>query len=309
MRERVVRGRAAARSLGGATFVEANASLPSIPLSRDATSQDCEAVLLANLEFVERTVGAVARRHALSRGDADDFGGLVKLRLISDDYAILRKFRGKSRLTTFLTTVIHNLFRDYRIQQWGKWRPSAAAKRLGNVGVQLESLLYRDHFSFGEACEILRSRFAVGLSDLELVDLAGEIRPRTTRRFESDAPLVRLQGLERGDQRAVDSECEKVAAKLESALGRQLKALDSEERLIVRLRFGEGFTIRAIAIALDYDQRRIYARVRRILGTIREGLAEDGLDSYEVLDLLDWPACAIEAGLSEAVDVLSEEVA
>ena len=44
----------------------------------------------------------------------------MKLKLIENDYAILAKFQGKAKLSTYLTTVIHNMFRDYRIQKWGR---------------------------------------------------------------------------------------------------------------------------------------------------------------------------------------------
>ncbi len=269
------------------------------PLAPDATEDDCRRLFLDLLPFVERTVSAVARRNALSPWEADDLGSQVKLRLISDDYAIFRKFRGKSRLTTYLTTVIQNLFRDFRIQQWGKWRPSAAAKRLGDLGVQLEALLYRDHFSFGEAVEILRNRYQVEASDAELIEMASALRARTTRRFESDAVLSSLEAPERGDQRVVDGEREAAQRRVRNALLRALATLSPENRLILKLRFTDGLTIRAIAATLDLDQRRIYTRVRGILRQVRERVVEQGVSCEEVLELLQWPACAIDGGLGE----------
>ncbi len=45
---------------------------------------------------------------------------------------------------------------DYQNHLWGKWHPSAEAKRLGPMAVRLERLRYRDQLSFEEACrEIL----------------------------------------------------------------------------------------------------------------------------------------------------------
>jgi RNA polymerase sigma factor for flagellar operon FliA len=38
--------------------------------------------------------------------EADDFASHPKLKLIEDDYAILRKFQGRSSLRTYLTVVI-----------------------------------------------------------------------------------------------------------------------------------------------------------------------------------------------------------
>ncbi len=270
------------------------------PLEANASQADCRRLLLERLDFIERTVTAVARRNAMSPWERDDLAGRVKLRLISNDYAILRKFEGKSRLTTYLTTVIQNLFRDFRIQQWGKWRPSAAAKRLGDLGVQLEALLYRDRFSFHEAVELLRSRYGVEASELELLEVAGALRARTTRRFESDSVLSSLAAAERGDQRVVDGERAAASERVRAALARALAALGSEDRLILKLRFTDGLTIRSIAATLDLDQRGIYTRVRKLLGEVRERIVEQGVRCEEVMDLLDWPACSIEAGLGEA---------
>ncbi len=280
-----------------------------LPLDREATSEECRDLLLAHLDFIDRTVGSVARRYALNEWEADDLASQVKLRLLSEDFAVLRKFQGKSRLTTYLTTVIHNMFRDYRIQQWGKWRPSAAAKRAGDLGVQMEALLYRDRYSFDEAVEMLRTRYEVQASLEELVEIASTIKPRTTRRFETDSVLSRLEADDRGDQRVRDGERAELQERVADALKAALAALEAEDRLIVNLRFVEGLTIRSIASTLDLDQRRIYARVRRVLGEVREQIAETGLSSGEILDLLDWPACAVEAGLTGVFPLLSSETA
>lgn len=274
-------------------------AVPVRRLGRGASIADCEALLLEHLDFIERTVRAIARRNALSAWEADDLAAHVKLRLISNDYAIFRRFRGKSRLTTYLTTVIQNLFRDFRIQQWGKWRPSAAASRFGDVGVQLEALLYRDHFTFSEAVGLLRNRYDVEESDRELLEIASHMRPRTTRRFESDSVLVCLRSPDRGDQRVAEGELAGAQERVRRALSSALSSLASEDRLILKLRFADGLTMRSIADTLDLDRRRIYARMRRLLRKVRQRIVEQGVRSEEILELLGWPACAFEAGLAD----------
>lgn len=261
---------------------------------------DYEQLLLENLPLVERTVASVVRRYAVSPWDADDFGGQVKLRLVADDYAVLRKFAGRSRLSTYLTTVIMNLFRDFLIQRWGKWRPSAAAKRMGELGVQLEALLYRDGFSSAEAFELLRNRFGAELSDEELEEMAIGLRPRNNRRFGSDAVLARLQSAERTDSAVLDSEYAVTLRRAEAVLQQVIRGLDAEERLILRMRFADGLTVKAIAGALDLEPRRMYSRLRRLLTRVRRRVEKKGVSCEEVLDLLDWPACDFETVLSEA---------
>src|SRR4029453_14108130 len=45
------------------------------------------------------------------------------LRLVEDDYDVLRRFQARSSLPTYVTVVIQRLFLDYRNRLWGKWRP------------------------------------------------------------------------------------------------------------------------------------------------------------------------------------------
>src|SRR5215216_1633249 len=83
-----------------------------------------ETLFLDNLSVIERIIGAACRRYGLVSADAEDAASWLKLRFVQDDYAVLQKFRGESALPTYLTVVITMLFRDYRVQQWGRWRPS-----------------------------------------------------------------------------------------------------------------------------------------------------------------------------------------
>ena len=88
-----------------------------------------EELFLSKLQLIERIIASICRRHCFFGDDADEFDAWVKLKLIDHDYAVLRKFRGKSLLKTYLTTVVANLFRDHLIRKHGKWRPSTMARR------------------------------------------------------------------------------------------------------------------------------------------------------------------------------------
>ena len=271
------------------------------PASANRSAKDNAAygaLLVEHLDFIERTVASVAHRNAVRPWDAEDLAGQVKLRLMEDDYAVLRKFEGRARLTTYLTTVILNLFRDFRIQRWGKWRPSAAAKRMGELGVQLEALLYRDGFGAHEAYALLRDRFDVEATDQELESMASRLRPRTNRRFETDAGLARLESSELGDRGLRARERSESRARIAAVLRAVLASLEPEDRLILRMRFNEGMTIRAIAAGLDLEQRPMYSRVQRLLVEVRRRIEARGVTCDEVLDLLDEPGEDLEAGLS-----------
>src|SRR6202008_4136539 len=100
----------------------------------------------------------IARRHQLSADEADELGSSVRLKLVENDYEVLRKFEGRSQLRTYLTTVVKRHFLDDRNARWGKWRPSAQARRLGPVAVLLDQFLTRDRLPFEEAVQAIEAR-------------------------------------------------------------------------------------------------------------------------------------------------------
>ena len=104
-----------------------------------ASAERLQALFVESLDQIDRAVSWVSRRFCFTGDDSDEFRSWVHEKLIEDDYRVLREFTGRSKLATFLVAVIQNLARDYRSREWGRWRPSAAAERLGLVAVQLET--------------------------------------------------------------------------------------------------------------------------------------------------------------------------
>ena len=76
----------------------------------------------------------LSRRNRLGTDEREDFTSYAMLKLVENDYARLRKYRGDSSFRTYLTVVMQRLFLDYRTQKWGKWRPSTTATPRGDCG-------------------------------------------------------------------------------------------------------------------------------------------------------------------------------
>jgi RNA polymerase sigma factor (sigma-70 family) len=261
-----------------------------MPASAEHSRQTGEALFLSNLALIERIVGFVCTRHHLPGGDPDDFDSHVKLKLVENDYAILNAFKRRSNLRTYLTVVITRLFFDYRISAWGKWRPSADAKRGGEVAVLLEQLLVRDGYGFEEACELLLTNHRFSVSRVELEHIAGQLPARVKRRFETDDSLHDAVApgpspdltLEEGERRAL-------GRRLCAALERRMAEFDSQDRLILLMRYEDGKTVADIAATLRLDQKRLYRRIEKLLTRLRAGLQADGFDAKAVAALLDSP--------------------
>jgi RNA polymerase sigma factor for flagellar operon FliA len=253
-----------------------------------------EEQFLEQLSLIERVVASICRRNSCFGDDADEFDSWVKERMIETEYKVFRQFSGKSSLKTYLTVVIHNLFRDFRIKQWGKWRPSAKAKRMGKVAVQLECLLSRDGHSFAEATAILRERFEVEENDSELESLVGELPVRIKRRFESVEQIENIGTIDGVERRVEDSEKRSILASTETALESALATLDAEDRLVLKMRYQDGFTIAQIAGALHLEARPLYSRFEKCLKGLRRNLEESGVTSASITDILGWERSDIQ---------------
>jgi RNA polymerase sigma factor (sigma-70 family) len=253
-----------------------------------ADRQDLEALLRDNLGVVDRIVASLCRRRGLTGDDADDFASWVRMRLIENDYAILGKFRGESSLGTYLTMVISMLYLEYRVKEWGRWRASAAALRLGPVGVKLEMLVYRDGRSLLQAAQVLRTEDGVTLSDLELAAMLAQIPPRRP----PGPPELGTEALdaapapERADDRVAGDEAERERRKTEEALLDCVDTLPGDDRTIVRMRFWEQMSTADISRGLGLPQKPLYRRMDRALLRLRECLEGRGVSREQVRGLL-----------------------
>ncbi len=135
------------------------------------------ALFESSLALIERVTATVCRRGRLLGADAEDFASSVKIALVEDDYAILRKYGGRSSFEAYLAVVVQNLLTDQRTQTLGRWRPSREAERLGEADIsrmlrlpqrplyrRLESLIARLHAALD----------AAGLDSRDITDLIGE---------------------------------------------------------------------------------------------------------------------------------------
>ena len=240
-----------------------------------------ERLFLDHLDVIERIIAIIARRHTLSASDAEEFGSWAKGRLMDSDYAILRKFGGRSSLATYLSVVLSNLYRDYRNSVWGRWRPSAAAQRFGPVAIRLEELVSRDGCSVREAIGILRSRGATA-TDAELTRLAARLPQRTTDRTVSVEEVEEALPAPRGSSSVADEE----RSTVEHALLASISELPDEDRVITRMRFWDGLSVADIAKTLRLDQKPLYRRIEMIQRRLRDTLARHGITQQRAREVL-----------------------
>jgi RNA polymerase sigma factor for flagellar operon FliA len=224
------------------------------------------------LPRIDRVIDVAASRHRLGRTEREDFRSYVLFKLLEDDCRRLRKFRGESRFETYLNVVVKRLFLDFRIERWGKWRASARARKLGKPAVLIERLIYRDGLDRNEAREML-VQHGLYLEPDDFEAILREIPCRSSRGRHPDGPSG--GGL---------SEWERAGARrrIEDALRGGFESLSREDRILLKLRFLDGCTVKQIAGAMGIPERPLYPRLRRVLEQLRGTLEEMGLEGSEV---------------------------
>ncbi len=257
-----------------------------------------EAVFLEHRELIERVAERAGRRAGFPRQDVEDFVSTVEVKLIDGDYAVLRKHRGESSLSTFLTTVVHNLFKDFCNHKLGKFRPSSKAKQLGPVALALERLLVRDQCDLESAIEILRSQHDVEAPRDELRDLAACLPARTPRRFVGEEALAAQASTApeaAAGQRVEEAERARIAVRVEKALNVALEALSPQDLLVLKMYFRDGCSVASIASSLRLAQRPLYSRREKCYRTLRAAFEAQGLTWEEVREILGWQGREIRA--------------
>jgi RNA polymerase sigma factor (sigma-70 family) len=246
--------------------------------------------LIQHLPLVERVLVHIRRRYRLSDDEAEDFESWVRLRLVEHGDAVLARFEGKSRLETYLTVVLQRMFLDYRVEKWGKWRPSAAAKRLGSVAVALERLVSREGIPFEEAAEMLRRNHGVQHSVPELAALAGKLSlTRVERRHLHEDAAGEPTAAQRADDAVLSDERGASAARTGKALAEALTRLPPLDQLILKMHYADGHTVAATARALCLEQKPLYARLTQLRNQLRQELERQGITREDVAELIGAP--------------------
>lgn len=245
---------------------------------------DHRQLYVEHLDAINRISDSLCRRNGIRGADAEDFASEVRLKLLQDDHAVLRKYRGASSPTTFLTVVISNLFRDYRIKKWGKWRASAEAKRRGPVAVLLEAAIYRDRQTFDEACAIIARSDGLTVDRAELRKILNELPHRVPRPNEDGTVVEDIPTPDGADDPMLRRELESRLEAAKAALRRAVAQLDPEDELIVRLHFFEGMSVADVARALNVEQKPLYPRLKRLLEQLSVTLKGEGISA----DYLEW---------------------
>jgi RNA polymerase sigma factor (sigma-70 family) len=246
---------------------------------------EAEDFFLTNLHLIDRAIGYVCRRYRLGADEGEEFAAYAKFKLIEDRYAKIRKFAGRSAFSTYIAAVIQRLFLEHRVHLWGKWRPSAEAKRLGPKGIAVEQLLTRDGFTYAEVVSILttRSHAALSRAEVEAINVRLPIRKPRPMIVSSAETLEGEPFVEQDHSRAGRAEW---ARRTSAALGAAVAAMTAEDRQILEMRFWAERRVPDIARQLGLDAKKLYKRIGRLLFRLKVALEQAGIAAADAGELL-----------------------
>ena len=244
-----------------------------------------ERQFLDHLAVIDQVVQFIGRRHRLPADAIEELQSAIHLKIIDNDYEVLRKFEGRSSIRTYLTAVVQRHFLDSRTAVWGRWRPCACARRAGPAGILFDRLLTRDAVPLDEAVARVRERHDV--SELELRSLAVQIPVRTPRRFVGEESLDEVAA--DAGLAVPESTHRNEAEQAESALHAALDALGYEDQVILKYRFVYGLQVSQIARLTGLEQKPLYRRLEGILKVMRREMEALGLTREQMLGVVGNP--------------------
>ena len=257
-----------------------------------------EELYLQSLEALPPILRCLGREKRLSPEEVEDLRSDIQVKLLEDDYRVLRQWDSRSSLKGYLATVVCNLWHDRLRGEKGKVVVSAAARRLGPPAPELEVLLGRQGLTLDQAYLAIKPRFP-GLSRCEAEEIAAQINPKPGRHFESEDVVTRLPDLEpMGDERLEQREKLAKKRKALALMHRRLSELPEQDRILLVRAHAEGVKFSRIARSLGIDQKPLYRRNEKLITKLRANLEEAGIrweDLSEVLGIDELP----EAGPGE----------
>ncbi|MGK5092477.1 sigma-70 family RNA polymerase sigma factor [Deltaproteobacteria bacterium TL4] len=236
---------------------------------------------------IEKVIKNIASRHHMNQEEVEEFTSEVHVKLVENDYAIIRSFNGKSAFKTYLFTIFGRFFVDFLRSRKGRWRPSRESLKIGPVAVKLEELVYKERHSYEEAYRILIINYQFQINIADFQKLVSTLKRTPPIRGEEQASVA--VSVDDADPEFVftHSQFQSKMEKLYHLMGIMVQDIEKEEeRFILKMRFESGYSITQIALLLGKNRSHINFLLNALLKRFRTEILSSGItleDAKEVL--------------------------
>ena len=245
---------------------------------------DPQKILNSN-DILER-IEAVCKRHFSNENDQNESFVFIIDSLKADNFRRLRAFKGKSKLTTYLYSLINSLIIDFRRKKYGRRRIPAGVVKLGKWAEAVYRLVCWQKFTFDDAYDFLQIE---GLFEGPYKQYIKDIAPirkapcRENPTFQS-INEVGCDSLQNASSSS-SNPLELLICKLDHQ--RRIKALkiireataklSQEDQLLVRLVYGSEQPVKTAAHIMGFSLSSARRRLKRLLNQYREQLLAEGI--------------------------------
>ena len=244
---------------------------------------DLERLFLQQRPLIQRLVAFTAWRYQLTPQDTEDFESWVTLKIIDDDYRVLRQFAGRSTLKSYLTVVVNREIIEFHRRAYGKRRhpPGEVAKLIDQYG-------NRENYPVERIRDLLQEKHGVEVTqeDVERAIADGR-RLHCGRSFVGEEAFAdRPSPNPDPEQSLVAEERRRQLERVHACIDRLITQLPELEGTMLTLRFKKGMKIVDIARQWRVEEKPLFRRFQIVLRKLREALCKEGIDGPFVRDLL-----------------------
>ncbi len=230
-------------------------------------------------------IETVCRRHFSADNDVNECFIFVIDSLKSQDYKRLRAFKGRSKLTTYLYTLVNSLVIDFRRKKYGRRRIPAAVRKLGQWAEAVYRLICWQRFSVDDAFGFLQ---VDGLYEGGYDRFRQEIIPIQNAPCRENPRIQSIDNPESVASHLSDARSnpmEKLIEKLDyqrrfraAGIIREMTGeLSEQDQLLVRLVYGSDHSVRAAAATVGLSTTTVRNRLKRLLTLFRKKLLAAGI--------------------------------
>lgn len=241
--------------------------------------------ILASREILDR-IEAVCKRHFTDENEQNESFVFILDRLKADNFRRLRAYRGRSRLTTYLYSLINKMVVDYRRKIYGRRRIPAGVTKLGKWAEAVYRLVCWQKFSYDEAYDLLQVENLFEGSYERYLQAIAPIRDAPCRENPSFQPLdAELSHAAENPHTPDANPLEALIRKLDHARrGNALEIIrvttasfSHEDQLLIRLVYASEQPVSAVAKMIGLSAASARRRLKRCLNHYREQLLAEGI--------------------------------
>ena len=210
-------------------------------------------------------------------------------RMRHNDFQALRRFRINSELTPWLSVVVANAcrdrFRKYRMTSM----PNSVISKLDERERLIFKYYYQEYMQHQEIAETLQGRHGMSCSRVDVSRAIARIddmlsvnkRWHLLTALRANRPMLSLEdlnlaGFHPSDRKtSYDSIGEEDEEERLVPLNKAIEELDTEDQLLVSLRFEHGMRATQIAKVMQFENHKyVYTRLRTIINRLRRELVD-----------------------------------